>query len=44
VEKPGEIAPALKEAVGVTYAGAPFLLEVVVKEGHDFSRYPLAGL
>ena len=25
-------------------SGAPFLLEFVVKEGHDFSRYPLAGL
>ena len=35
---------AIKEAVGVTQSGAPFLLECVVKEGHDFSRYPLAGL
>ena len=25
-------------------ARAPFLLELVVKEGYDFSRYPLAGL
>jgi len=44
VEKPGDIAPALKKAVRVTESGAPFLLEVVVKEGYDFSRYELAGL
>jgi acetolactate synthase-1/2/3 large subunit len=44
VEKPADIVPAIKEAIGVTQSGAPFLLEVVVKEGHDFSRYPLAGL
>jgi thiamine pyrophosphate-dependent acetolactate synthase large subunit-like protein len=44
VEKPGDIAPAIKAAVRVTEAGAPFLLEVMVKEGYDFSRYPLAGL
>jgi acetolactate synthase I/II/III large subunit len=44
IEKPGDIAPAIKDAVRVTEAGAPFLLEVVVKEGYDFSRYPLEGL
>ena len=44
VEKPAQILGAIKQAVGVTQSGAPFLLEVVVKEGHDFSRYPLAGL
>jgi acetolactate synthase-1/2/3 large subunit len=44
VEKPADIVPAIKDAIGVTQSGAPFLLEVVVKEGHDFSRYPLAGL
>jgi acetolactate synthase-1/2/3 large subunit len=44
VEKPANIVPAIKEAVGVTQSGAPFLLEIVVKEGHDFSRYNLAGL
>jgi acetolactate synthase I/II/III large subunit len=44
VEKPSAIVPAIKEAVAVTQSGAPFLLEVVVKEGYDFSRYPLAGL
>jgi hypothetical protein len=35
---------AIKDAVRVTESGAPFLLEVVVKEGYDFSRYNLAGL
>ncbi len=44
VEKPADIVPAIKEAVGVTESGAPFLLEFVVKEGYDFSRYKLAGL
>jgi acetolactate synthase I/II/III large subunit len=44
VEKPAEIVPAIKEAVRVTETGAPFLLEIVVKEGYDFSRYELAGL
>jgi len=44
VDKPAGIVPAIKEAVGVTQSGAPFLLEFVVKEGHDFSRYALAGL
>src|SRR5277367_731297 len=40
VEKPDHIVPALKDAVAVTETGAPFLLEFVVKEGYDFSRYP----
>jgi acetolactate synthase-1/2/3 large subunit len=44
VEKPGDIPGAIKEAVGVTETGAPYLLEFVVKEGRDFSRYPLPGL
>src|SRR5437867_911907 len=44
IEKPGDIAPAIKDGVRVTETGAPFLLEVVVKEGYDFSRYPLEGL
>ena len=44
IEKPGDIVPAIKDAVRVTETGAPFLLEVMVKEGYDFSRYPLAGL
>jgi acetolactate synthase-1/2/3 large subunit len=44
VEKPGDIVGAIKDAVRVTGSGAPFLLEVMVKEGYDFSRYNLAGL
>ena len=44
VEKPAAIVPAIKDAVAVTETGAPFLLEFVVKEGRDFSRYNLAGL
>jgi thiamine pyrophosphate-dependent acetolactate synthase large subunit-like protein len=44
VEKPGDIVSGINEAVGVTESGAPFLLEFVVKEGRDFSRYNLAGL
>ncbi len=44
VEKPDHIVGAIKDAVKVTETGAPFLLEFVVKEGRDFSRYPLAGL
>jgi acetolactate synthase-1/2/3 large subunit len=44
IEKPGDIVPAIKEAVRVTETGAPFLLEILVKEGYDFSRYPLVGL
>ncbi len=39
VEKPGAIVGAIKDAVAVTQTGAPFLLEFLVKEGRDFSRY-----
>ena len=39
VEKPAAIVPAIKNAVAVTESGSPFLLEFVVKEGYDFSRY-----
>jgi len=39
VEKPAAIVPAIKDAVAVTETGAPFLLEFIVKEGYDFSRY-----
>ena len=39
VEKPANIAGAIKEAIKVTESGAPFLLEIVAKEGYDFSRY-----
>jgi acetolactate synthase-1/2/3 large subunit len=44
VDKPANIVPAINEAISVTESGAPFLLEAIVKEGHDFSRYPLEGL
>jgi acetolactate synthase-1/2/3 large subunit len=44
VEKPADIVDAIKEAVSVTESSAPYLLEFVVKEGRDFSRYALAGL
>jgi acetolactate synthase-1/2/3 large subunit len=44
VEKPADIVAGIKEGVGVTEKGAPFLLEFVVKEGRDFSRYNLPGL
>jgi acetolactate synthase-1/2/3 large subunit len=44
VEKPSDIVSGLKEAVAVTERGSPFLLEFVVKEGRDFSRYNLPGL
>ena len=44
VERPDDIVGAIKEAVSTTASGAPYLLEFIVKEGRDFSRYPLAGL
>jgi hypothetical protein len=44
VEKPADIVAGIKEGVGVTEKGSPFLLEFVVKEGRDFSRYNLPGL
>lgn len=37
VEKPESITAAMKEAVSVTESGKPFLLEVMVKEGYDFT-------
>jgi thiamine pyrophosphate-dependent acetolactate synthase large subunit-like protein len=43
VEKPGEIVPAIKAALDATGRGAPFLLEFMVKEGYDFSRYSAAA-
>ena len=44
VDKPANIVGAIKEAVTTTEKGSPFLLEFVVKEGHDFSRYNVPGL
>ena len=40
VEKPEEIIPALTQAIEITKTGAPALVECIVKEGFDFSRYP----
>jgi acetolactate synthase-1/2/3 large subunit len=40
VEKPVDIVPAIKEAVSVNQSGAPFLIEIMAKQGYDFSRYP----
>jgi acetolactate synthase-1/2/3 large subunit len=39
VEKPTDIMPAIKTAIDTTENGDPFLLEIVAKEGYDFSRY-----
>ena len=39
VEKPADIVPTIKEAIDTTEQGAPFLMEIVAKEGYDFSRY-----
>ena len=44
VTKTADIVPAIEEAAAVNRAGRPFLLEFVVKEGYDFSRYELEGL
>ncbi len=44
VEAPEDIVPAIKDAVATTQAGSPYLLEFIVKEGHDFSRDKVAGL
>jgi len=39
VDKPADVAGAVKEAIDVTSKNKPFLLEIVAKEGYDFSRY-----
>jgi acetolactate synthase-1/2/3 large subunit len=39
VGEPADIVPALQAALAVVDGGAPYLLEFVVKEGQDFSRY-----
>jgi acetolactate synthase-1/2/3 large subunit len=39
VEKPADIVPAIKAAVDATSRNRPFLLEIIAKEGYDFSRY-----
>ena len=40
VEQPDDFIPVFKKAIEVTKTGQPGLLEVIVKEGYDFSRYP----
>ncbi len=40
VEKPSDFVPALKEASEITKTGQPALIECIVKEGFDFSKYP----
>jgi thiamine pyrophosphate-dependent acetolactate synthase large subunit-like protein len=40
VEKPAELVPAFKQAIGVTKTGQPAMVEVLTKEGFDFSEYP----
>ena len=40
VEAPDGFLPVFNEAVDVTKTGQPALIEVIVKEGYDFSRYP----
>ena len=39
VEQPAEFIPALDEAIEVTRTGRPALLDCMVKEGYDFSRF-----
>ena len=39
VETPDALIPALRRGIAATEAGAPFLVEVMVKEGQRFSRY-----
>ena len=39
VEKPDDFVPALKRAIAVTETDRPAVLDCVVKEGYDFSKY-----
>ena len=39
VENPSQIIPAIKDGIAVTQSGAPFLIEIMAKQGYDFSRY-----
>ena len=39
VEQPDAFVPALKEAIKVSKTGQPALLDCIVKEGYDFSKY-----
>jgi acetolactate synthase-1/2/3 large subunit len=40
VEKPDAFLPALEEAIAATKTGRPALIDVIVKEGYDFSKHP----
>jgi acetolactate synthase-1/2/3 large subunit len=39
VEQPAEIVPAIRAALDAAERTRPFLIEIVAKEGYDFSRY-----
>jgi acetolactate synthase-1/2/3 large subunit len=39
VSDPAELVGAIKDGIKTTERGEPFLLEVVAKEGYEFSRY-----
>tara|TARA_B100000315_G_C14464119_1_gene535140 strand:- start:648 stop:1067 length:420 start_codon:yes stop_codon:yes gene_type:complete len=39
VDHPDDFVTALKEAIEVTKTGQPALLDCIVKEGYDFSKY-----
>ena len=39
VVQPDDFVPALKRAIAVTETGKPAVLDCVVKEGYDFSKY-----
>ncbi len=34
-----DIGPGLKEAIEITGKGAPYPVEIIAKEGYDFSRH-----
>jgi hypothetical protein len=38
VEKPADIAATIKAAIETTSRGQPYLMEIVAKQGYDFSR------
>ena len=40
VERVADFIPHLEEAIDVTRSGRPALLDCIVKEGYDFSKYP----
>jgi acetolactate synthase-1/2/3 large subunit len=40
VEKPKDIIPTVRKAIEATKSGQPALVEIITKEGFDFSKYP----